>query len=299
MSDQEPLVVLFADISESTRLYDTLGNTEAQDLVSQCLSLLVEVAEKFRGRLARTIGDEVMCVFSNASDATQAAGEMQAGVRNLQIVDELPFGRIQVRIGMHYGPVRVESGELFGETINIASRMVSLAKADQIITSEPTVWKMSEDQRAMTRYVDEQTISGRLEKMDFYEVIWEISDLTDLATHEPPKELRTTHTALRLSFGDQEFFLDEDTPAIAIGRSETNQLVVPTQLASRHHAEIHYTRGRFVLHDQSVNGTFVRREGGQEVSLLRDDFPLSGSGSISLSEPLNDREEFMIHYRCE
>ena len=46
----------------------------------------------------------------------------------------------------------------------------------------------------MTRYVDEQTLAGRLEKMDFYEVIWEVSDLTDLATHELPRELRRTHT---------------------------------------------------------------------------------------------------------
>ncbi len=198
MPDQEPLVILFADISESTRIYEALGNSEAQQLISRCISLLTGVAESFRGQVVKNIGDEVMCVFPNASDATRAAGEMQAGIRKHQVDDELPFGRIQLRVGLHHGSVMVETGDVYGETVNIAARMVKLAKPDQIITTEPTVWKLSEDQRAMTRYIDEQTLAGRSDKMDFYEIIWEMSDLTDLATHEPPRELRTTHTNLRL-----------------------------------------------------------------------------------------------------
>ena len=299
MPEQEPLVILFADISESTRLYEALGNTEAQRLIARCISLLTGVAESYRGQVAKTIGDEVMCVFPNASDATQAAGEMQGGIRKLQVVDELPFGRIQLRVGLHHGPVLIETGDVYGETVNIAARMVKLAKPDQIITTEPTVWKMSDDQRAMTRYVDEQTIAGRLDKMDFYEIIWEVSDLTDLATHEPPRALRTTHTGLSLSCAGQRFFLDEDTPTITIGRSETNALVVPSLLASRQHCEIHLTRGRFVVHDQSVNGTFIRRADGREVSLLRDDHPLSGSGQIGIGEPPGEQEELIILYSCE
>ena len=45
MPDQQPLVILFADISESMRLYKTLGNTEAQQLISRCLSPLTSVTE--------------------------------------------------------------------------------------------------------------------------------------------------------------------------------------------------------------------------------------------------------------
>ena len=299
MPEQEPLVILFADISESTRLYEVLGNAEAQQLISQCISLLTEVTESFRGQVVKTIGDEVMCVFPNASDATQAAGEMQGGIRKLQVDDKLPLGRIQLRVGLHHGLVMVETGDIYGETVNIAARMVKLAKPDQIITTEPTVWKLSDDQRVMTRYVDEQTLAGRLDKMDLYEIIWEVSDLTDLATHEPPRELRITHTNLSLSCGDRQYFLDESHPGITIGRSETNEVVVASQLASRQHAEIQLTRGRFVVHDQSVNGTFIRRADGREISLLRDDHPLSGSGEIGIGEPPGEHHELIIRYICE
>ena len=89
--------------------------------------------------MVKTIDDEVMCVFPNASDATRAAGEMQAGIRNLQTGDELPFGRIQLKVGLHHDTVLVETGEVYGETVNTASWMVKLAKRYQAITTEPTV----------------------------------------------------------------------------------------------------------------------------------------------------------------
>ena len=299
MTEQQSLVVLFADISESTRLYEALGNTEAQALIHRCLTLLRDVTEVFGGTVIKEIGDEVLCVFPDASNATQAAGEMHGGIRKSIASEHLPFGRIQIRIGLHYGPVLFEGREVYGETVHIAARMAKLAKPDQIITTEPTVWKMAENLQSMTRYVDEQTIVGRLDKLELYEVIWEITDLTDIATHEPPRELRTTHKQLELSCGQQRICLREDLNSLSIGRSETSQLVVPSLLASRQHGEINYSRGRFVFRDQSVNGTFIVRDDGREVSLLRDDYPLSGSGRIGIGEPPSDNPDIVIAYACK
>ena len=228
----------------------------------------------------------------------RAAGEMHGGVQRWIPSDNLPFGRLQLRIGLHQGPVLVEGSDVYGETVHIAGRMAKAAKPDQIITTEPTVWKMTEDLQAMTRYVDEQTIVGKLEKLELYEVLWEVTDLTDLATHEPPKELRTTHSTLQLQCGAQQFQLGEDMLTLTIGRSETNQLVVPSLLASRQHADVIYSRGRFVFRDQSVNGTFIVREDGREVSLLRDEYPLNGSGRIGIGEPPGDDLNIVIQFHC-
>lgn len=299
MVGDNALVVMFADVSESTRLYEALGNTAAQEIVGRCLRVLTDATEQYGGQVVKTIGDEVMCVFPNALDAARAAGEMQAGVRAARATDELPFGPIRVRIGMHYGNVLVETGDVFGETVNIAARMAKLAKPDQIITTEPLVWALPEDLRGMVRYVDEQTIAGRIDKLDLYELIWEVSELTDLAIHEPPKALRTVHTQLSLSFQDQRLQLDEGQPSITIGRSEQSQLIVPSLLASRSHALIHYSRGRWVLRDQSVNGTFVLRDNGNEYSVLRDEHVLDGHGKIGIGERPKDKSEFVISYGCE
>ena len=150
MQEQDHLVVLFADISESTRIYDVLGNDTAQALVSRCLAILGEVVERYRGQVVKSIGDELMCVFPNAVEATRAAGDMHSRVREVSPPDEkLPFGRVRLKVGLHYGRVLVETGDVFGETVNVAARMAKLAKPDQIVTTEPTVWKLPEGLRAL------------------------------------------------------------------------------------------------------------------------------------------------------
>ena len=74
------LAVLFADICESTKLYTTLGDNAARVVVNACLSLISGVVDRHHGRVVKTIGDEIMCVFRRADDAVMAASEMQASV---------------------------------------------------------------------------------------------------------------------------------------------------------------------------------------------------------------------------
>src|SRR3954463_3038416 len=78
--ETQNLAVLFADICESTKLYTTLGDNAARVVVNACLSLISEVVERHRGRVVKTIGDEIMCVFRRADDAVMAGSEMQAVV---------------------------------------------------------------------------------------------------------------------------------------------------------------------------------------------------------------------------
>ena len=76
----EKLAILFADISGSTALYETLGDVAARDLVSGCLALLTRSLTRHQGRLIKTIGDEIMCTFPSAGAALQAACSMQEAV---------------------------------------------------------------------------------------------------------------------------------------------------------------------------------------------------------------------------
>ncbi len=295
----ESLVVLFADMCESTRLYEVLGNDHARVLVGRSIEMLTEVTRGCRGQVVKTIGDEVMCLFSHAGDAARAAGEMQARMGSLIDMQDTSFGRLRLRVGLHYGEVLMDTGDIFGETVNIAARMVKLSKPDQILASEPAVRALPDEFRAMTRYVDEQTIVGRMDKLEVYEIIWEVAELTDVAVMPPPTSLRTVHTILKLDFGDRRITLGESRPVITIGRDEQSQLVVPTTLASRRHATIRLTRGRFVLEDRSVNGTFICQQDGREISLRRDDHTLDGCGRIGIGESPEDNPAFAIAFQCE
>ena len=130
------LCVLFADVSGSTRLYEKLGDKEALHAVERCINRMTRATEQFKGRVIKTIGDEVMAVFDSAEAGMDAASSMQ------QRVDDLPPVRgikLAIRVGFHFGPAIEEAKDVFGDTVNTAARMAGLAKAGQIITTADSV----------------------------------------------------------------------------------------------------------------------------------------------------------------
>src|SRR3954462_1562156 len=95
------LAILFADISGSTRLYETLGNTLAHQQVADCLSVLTEAVRQHSGTVIKTIGDEVMSTFPDAESAFQAACTMQEALAARAALSKTP---LTIRVGLHYGP---------------------------------------------------------------------------------------------------------------------------------------------------------------------------------------------------
>ena len=131
------LAVLFADVSDSTRLYENMGDTAAFTQVRECLQILNEAAQRYHGRVVKTIGDGAMCVFSNAEDAARSAIEMQD---RIDLRPPSPGrSKLTIRIGFHYGAVLREGDDVFGDTVNVAARMAGLAVPGQILMTASTV----------------------------------------------------------------------------------------------------------------------------------------------------------------
>ena len=176
--ETQNLAVLFADISESTKLYSTLGDNAARGVVNACLSLVSGVVERFSGRVVKTIGDEVMCVFRRADDAVKAASEMQ-----LQVDTKRPGKHhVKLHIGLHYGPVLVEDNDVFGDTVNAAAYLTAVAAAEQILTTEATERNLSPELRSTVRPVFKAVLKGSSEESTVYQVVWhnDVADLTDV-----------------------------------------------------------------------------------------------------------------------
>ena len=131
MSQQtEKLDVMFADICESTSMYERLGDKAARLLVEQCLAMMIDKMKSNQGILIETKGDEIMCVFHSPESAMNAACAMQNTMEDYNHGAKSPM---HIRIGFHYGDVVCEEGKLFGDTINVASRIASLTRADQTV----------------------------------------------------------------------------------------------------------------------------------------------------------------------
>ncbi len=88
---------------------------------------------------------------------------------------------------------------------------------------------------------------------------------------------------LRLRFRGQELVLGESSQTDAtMGRADDNDVVIKGNLISRVHARIDLRKNRFVLVDESTNGTFIQRDDGEEIYVRRDSTELTGSGVIGM-----------------
>src|SRR5216117_3687838 len=140
--------VLFADVSGSTQLYETEGDVAALDAIGLCIGRLSQAAESTGGRVLKTMGDEVMVLFPTADAAANGALEMHAAVATLPPVNGTKLG---VRIGFHCGPVIQRDNDVFGDTVNLAARLVDQAQKGQIVTWRETVQQLSPALRATSR----------------------------------------------------------------------------------------------------------------------------------------------------
>jgi adenylate cyclase len=292
------LAILFADVVGSTRLYELMGDLRARDMVSVCIDVMRGATEQHQGTVIKTMGDEIMATFPSADQALNAAAQMQQQImRHSQL--KIEGQPVAIRIGCHFGPVVLENRDVFGATVHTANRMTSQAKAAQIMTTAAMVEQLSAQWRTSVRQVDVATLKGQGSEIVLYEVLWQTEDVTSMVPAIATARKPGNAMRLRLRYQDQDIVVDEHHPGIAIGRAEDNDVVVKGNLISRLHARIEINRHKFVLIDQSTNGTFVQSEDGDEAFVRRDSMQIKGKGMIGLGKlPEHDSPQ-VIRFACE
>jgi hypothetical protein len=274
--------ILFADIVKSSQFYEILGDKSA-DTVSQ-----------HQGSVVKTIGDEVMCIFPDADRAVKAAKAMQQVLEKTPDVDTAKLSMPNIHIGIHTGPVIKKGDDIFGDAVNLAARMVALAKPRQILITEQTVQTLTPEYQSSVRYVDKDTIKGKSRELKIYEFLWEINDLTVMLDRSSTSLV--LQSCLELRYGDNIVRVDQRQPSITMGRQKHNDLVLDYERISRSHARIEYRREKFVLIDQSSNGTYVHPQDEDGIYIKRDEVRLSGTGIISLGRMAAPGSPGAIHF---
>ncbi|MBI2969790.1 MAG: adenylate/guanylate cyclase domain-containing protein [Gammaproteobacteria bacterium] len=293
------LAILFADVSGSTKLFETLGDATARIKVSECLDTLTDVTKEHHGKVIKTIGDEIMCTFPSADDAASAACNMHEAL--LEDITEGTGGEataLSIRVGVHYGPAILEGGDVFGDAVNVAARMAAQAKGGQIITTQSTVEKLAPMLRASTRFVDRAPIKGKKEDIEIYEIIWQEEDVTRMATGLLAEEHKP-QVRLKVRYNDQEIELNKERAILVMGRSQSCDLPINEKLASRQHVKIELRRDKFFIVDQSTNGTHVLIDGAEEAFLRREEMPLHGNGRISLGKGFSEGPTEVVTFSHE
>lgn len=287
------LAVLFADVCDSTGLYTRLGDTAARNVIEACLTLIKNVLPRYDGRAVKTIGDEVLCVFPSTDLALLGASEMQSAVGSSRPGNH----QVMIHIGMHYGTVLVEEGDVFGDAVNVAAYLTAVAMPEQILTTETTEKCLSAALKSCVRPVFRVMLKGDTQESTVYQILWrsERQHLTDVNLHS--KRLIPGDTgSLVLTFGEKHTRVDQQRSSVTIGRADDCDLVVVDKFASRKHLTIRLMRTNFYLIDHSINGTFVSLESGDEVHVLRSELLLDSAGQISLGRSIAEHPGEIIHF---
>lgn len=132
------ITLLFTDLKGSTALYDRIGDLNAFSLVQQHFDRLQDVTAANNGTVIKTIGDAVMAAFMNPADAVKAAVAMLDEMEgfNRDHSDRLMILKIGLHKGASIAVTLNDRLDYFGQAVNIAARIQSLAQAEEIYLSQ-------------------------------------------------------------------------------------------------------------------------------------------------------------------
>ncbi len=287
--------VVFADLTGSTGIFETLGNAKATQAITRLTQWIGQVCEAHSGRVVKTLGDGVLAVFPDAIGAINATVEMQRSHLK-RILNWPPALRMKLQIGMACGEIVEVDGDCYGDAVNVASRLSDLSGADQIWATDTAVTQMSAPDGVRFRSLGPVNIRGKAESRILFRIEWQEEVMSEFLT--VPASLQQTNRPspdsvlgqIELSWLDvNAAFKAQDLP-INLGRDvDEADFVVNDPRVSRLHAQITWRDGNFVLTDVSSFGTWVRfAVGDSELALRRGECVLLGNGEIALGAPFSD-----------
>ena len=289
--------ILFADVCDSTSIYETLGDTRALAAINRLFAVLVKKVKAARGSVVKTLGDGMVCQFASADAALRAACDMQEAAAAL--TSPTLRRELTIKVAFTFGPVVPKGGDVFGDTVNVCARLAAIANPRQVLTTQETVDALAPGLRRRCRTLPPTKLRGRAAEVAACEVLWR-GDADITALNLTKEHLaKATQWVLKLTYGEESFVV-EPAASVRVGRDKQNDIVVPSQHASRLHARVFGRDGNFVIADQSSNGTFVMVDGStREIRLRREETLLGERGTIGLGSPTSPGGDHLLHYQLQ
>ena len=296
--------VLFADLRGSTSMYETLGNTDATAVVTQSVALIARIVAVHEGQVVKTLGDGLMAVFVAPSAAVAAADDMHESLERIGSPGQpgaamgIRMAPLKLQVGLARGEVIEISGDLFGDAVNVAARLLDHAGDNETLATANVVEGLDDWIRSRFRSLDRLQLRGRVEPVHvhLFEAVRRFGDTAvtafgDIAPSVPEPE------GIRLMWLDQNRIYSGTSLPVVLGRSPQATYIIDDNRVSRSHARIDWHGGTFQLVDLSYNGTYVRFDHDPEIiSLRRGACTLHGSGMIGLGAPPSEAESPSVRF---
>lgn len=170
------LTVVFTDLKGSTTIAETEGDLVSRMLIKEHNDIVLPAIRDHQGVFVKSIGDGTLSYFENAQSAVRAAVQIQKGMDALNMTGKFKVP-VLMRIGMHTGKCIVEKNDIFGDTVNTASRFESSANPGEIFLSGDTYNALTDQGEIYCRFVKQVTLKGKKEPYDAYKAFWNPTEI--------------------------------------------------------------------------------------------------------------------------
>lgn len=284
---EETMAVMFADVCDSTRLYEVLGDAAALALTTECIRQIIETSGRYGGKVVKTMGDGALFTFASSDDAYCTAVHVQESLRG---------ANLKVRIGFHAGPVIVTDDDVFGATVNMASRLAALASPGEVLMSRSCVNALHPAYRSNTQRLNSAVVKGSAGAVEIYRTLGDPENIT-VSVGQFQHTLEKRVGLLTLTYHGLKSTLEGGSGSMLLGRDAGCGLIVNSDWASRRHATVEVQNNRFTLTDHSTNGTFCLDDNQRLQVLKRQATYLLTSGVISLGIDPTQNQDNLIRYQ--
>lgn len=282
--------VVCATLHGADSPYPELGETVAGQPVVRRLNRMERVAHAFDGNLVCRRNESLLITFDTATAAIRGSCEMQ---RRCTGLPQVSGSRFSLQIGIHrtisdgraQAPRQSLSGEKMPERrdhvrragFDAASRLAFVAPEDKIVVSEQVLAALGPAMKQISAL-----IGSAGAELPAYAFNWQRAITLRALTPTPAFfATSTAHSLLVLYQGEKRIELNQLNSVTVFGRNHGSDVVITDHFASRTHAHIRVGPEGCVLTDQSVNGTSIRLDNGEEFVVKDESFTLRGRGRIS------------------
>lgn len=262
--------ILLTDITGSTSLYEQVGQREALQHISQVLLRMREIIEENNGHCVKTQGDDTLSFFARPDHGFHAA--------HVMLEEPWPFG-LSVHAGLFHGDVMQMDNDIYGDAVNMAARLTSLAKSGELLVGDVAFDGLSPDNGEKLQSIGKIKLKGKSEATRVYSYMAGLlSGRTVFAGKGGALSGRRTESA-EFKFSDQVWRITEGQ-ALSIGRSEDCDICLPEPWISRNHGKLELRGSQLEYTDHSSTGSSVAPQDGPEFAVHRRGTLLNGEGVL-------------------
>ncbi len=293
----ETATILFADVCGSVPLYKAAGDHQALALVSECIDTVALIAREHGGDIVRSKGDDLLCTFTDAKEALRAARRMTRIQRD---------SAARLRVALHHGRLIRARGDIFGDAVNLAARVLGLGRADEVLATAEFYAQLAPTERTALRKLGDHTLKGvdgsvmifAALPVDASEPVTGRSVSTMTLALDPTPASAGADATLVIECGATRARC-ADGETLRIGRAPACDILVPLSWVSREHASITIRNGKLTLTDHSSTGTHVRLADGHTFVVRRETVLLAGQGVIIPGGEQEESAGFELSFRVE